>query len=72
MVAHQQVMQCIQECQQVAGQIRSLANQAPSPQVRDQLMESAHHVDMCIRECEFAAQRVQQAAGQPGYAPRWS
>lgn len=56
---HGQIQQCIQQCQQVANQIRSLANQAPSPQVRDQLQESAHHVDMCVAECNFAVQRVQ-------------
>lgn len=71
MPTHQQIIQCIQDCHQVASQLRSLANQAPSPQVRDQLTESAHHVDMCIRECEFAAQRVQQVGQPAGYPPRW-
>lgn len=62
MPSHTEIQQCIQDCQSTASQLRSLAGQAPNIQVRMMLDEGAHHVDMCIRECEWAAQRVQQFA----------
>lgn len=56
-----EIQQCIQDCHNTASQLRSLANQAPNPQVRQLLDESAHHVDVCVKHCEFASQRVQRA-----------
>lgn len=64
MPMHQQIQGCIQQCMSTANQLRGLANQAPDTSIRDTLTEGAHHVELCIKECEFASQRVQQQAGQ--------
>lgn len=61
---HQQIQQCINDCQQTMNQLRSLANQAANPQARDMLNEGAHHLELCVTECQYAAQRAQQ---QPAY-----
>ncbi|MCG0277309.1 MAG: hypothetical protein L5656_02060 [Thermanaeromonas sp.] len=47
----------IQDCQRVASELRSLAGQA-SGVARSTLNESVHHLEMCIKECEFAAQQI--------------
>ncbi|MEW6046823.1 MAG: hypothetical protein AB1609_10130 [Bacillota bacterium] len=63
MPAHQTLSDCIQMCQQTAQQLRSLAGQATDPTVRDKLNEGAHHLDLCITECNFAMQRAGAMAG---------
>lgn len=61
--ATQQVQQCIQQCQQVAGQLRSMANAETNPQAKTMLAEGAHHLDLCITECQYSIQQM-QATGQ--------
>lgn len=61
MPTHAQIQQCIQDCQTQANDLRNLMGQAPNPQVQGILDEAAHHIDICVRECEWVAQRVQQA-----------
>lgn len=65
MPLQQQIQNCIQQCVQTANQLRTLANQAPDSVLRDRLTEGSRHIELCIKECEFATQRAQQF-GQPG------
>jgi hypothetical protein len=70
----QNIQQCIQTCHQQANELRSLANQAPETSLRNMLTEGAHHIEMCIRECEFCVERIQQPQAQAqtqvtGYHP---
>jgi chaperonin cofactor prefoldin len=58
MQTQQQIQQCIKDCQNVMSELQSLANQSSETKLKSTLTESAHHIDMCIRECEFAAQQA--------------
>lgn len=58
MAGKQKIQQCIQDCQNAMNQIQSLANQAADTKLKSTLMESAHHLDMCMRECEFASKQA--------------
>lgn len=52
------VQQCIQQCQQTAGQLRSMAQPEPNPQVKTMLNEAAHHLDLCVVECQYSVQQL--------------
>ena len=53
------VQQCIQQCQQIAQQLRTLANQETVAHVKKILNEGAHHLDLCITECQFSLNELQ-------------
>jgi len=57
--SNQAIQQCIQQCQQTAGQLRSMANAEMNPQVKTKLIEGAHHLDLCITECQYSLQQIQ-------------
>ncbi len=50
----QQIQQCIQDCQQVINQLQFISNQVQDRALKSTVTESAHHLEMCIKECEFA------------------
>lgn len=52
----QSVQQCIQTCTQAANDLRSTANGINNAAVRDMLTQGAHHVELCIRQCESVMQ----------------
>lgn len=54
MANKQEVQNCIQACTQVANLLRTAANGVNNAGVRDMLTQGAHHVELCIRECETA------------------
>lgn len=56
------VQQCIQQCQQTAQQLRIMANQEMNSQVKMMLAEGAHHLDLCIEECQFSLKQIQAPA----------
>jgi len=56
------IQQCIQACQQTAGKLRSMAQAEPNPQVKTKLTEAAHHLDLCIAECQYSVQQMQGGA----------
>lgn len=53
------IQQCIQKCQQTAQQIRTLAGQETNPKAKMMLTEGAHHLDLCLVECQFSVQELQ-------------
>lgn len=59
----QQVQQCVQQCQQTASQLRSMASMEQNQQMKTMLNEGAHHLDLCITECNYSVQEM-QATGQ--------
>ncbi|MCL4440556.1 MAG: hypothetical protein M1609_08195 [Firmicutes bacterium] len=59
----QQIQQCVQQCQQVASQLRSMANAETNPKAKTMLNEGAHHLDLCVTECQYSVQQI-QVAGQ--------
>ncbi len=54
MANKQEIQQCIQACTQVANQLRLSANGVNNAGIRDMLTQGAHHVELCIRQCESA------------------
>ncbi|HEX3032431.1 MAG TPA: hypothetical protein VHS59_09350 [Bacillota bacterium] len=58
MSAQQDINQCIQQCQQAASQLRNMANAESDTKAKMALTEGAHHLDLCITECQFAAQNA--------------
>ena len=63
MMPGQDVQDCINQCSQLANQLRSMANSGVNQKLNDSLMEGAHHIDLCVTECGFAVERAKQATG---------
>lgn len=57
MTASQQVQQCVQQCMQVRDRINSMAGAETNPQVKMMLQEGAHHLSLCLEECNFVVQQ---------------
>lgn len=53
------IQQCIQKCKQNAQQLENMANQTTNAQVKSTLKEAAHHLDLCVEECQFSLEAVQ-------------
>jgi len=53
------IQQCIQKCQETAQQLEGMANQEANVQVKSMLKEAAHHLDLCIEECQFSLESIQ-------------
>lgn len=53
------IQQCIQKCKQNAQHLENMANQATNVQTKSLLKEAAHHLDLCIEECQFSLEAVQ-------------
>lgn len=56
------IQKCIQQCQQTAQQIRTMANQETDQMAKMLLTEAAHHLDLCLVECQFSVQELQKPA----------
>lgn len=54
----QQLQQCIQDCQDTLNKLQSFTNKTQDVRLKSTLTESAHHLDMCVRECQFATKQV--------------
>ncbi|PHJ39752.1 hypothetical protein P378_01530 [Desulforamulus profundi] len=59
MQSAQTIQQCIQTCQQISAQLRNMANTEPDPMAKNKLIEGAHHLALCIEECNFSLQQIQ-------------
>lgn len=56
------VQQCIQNCQQTAQKLCDMANQEANAQVKTMLKEGAHHLDLCIKECQYSLSELKTPA----------
>lgn len=56
------IQQCLQQCQQTAQQLRSMATQTSNSQVKMKLNEGAHHLDLCMEECQYSLNQLQTPA----------
>ncbi|MHB1419819.1 MAG: hypothetical protein ACYCX4_09595 [Bacillota bacterium] len=52
------LQQCISDCQMVIGQLQSMTSQVSGTVAKSTLTESAHHLEMCVKECEFAMKQL--------------
>jgi len=55
----QAIQQCIQMCQQTSAQLRNMANTETDQMAKNKLTEGAHHLDLCIQECQYSLQQLQ-------------
>lgn len=55
----QTIQQCIQACQQTAAQLRNMANTETNTMAKNKLIEGAHHLDLCVTECQYSLQQIQ-------------
>lgn len=54
MADKQSIKHCVDMCTQAANNLRSTANGITDPVVRDMLTQGAHHIELCIRQCDTA------------------
>mgnify|MGYP000569082477 CR=1 FL=1 len=67
---HGRIQECIQHCRSVINDLHSLAQNVGDPQTADMLREGAHHLSLCLQECDFVAGRIQHLQHQPQFAGR--
>lgn len=58
MAANDAINKCIQDCRDTSSKLRSMANTEPNMQVKTALNEGAHHLDLCITECQYSLQQI--------------
>jgi len=54
MADKQTIKHCVEMCTRTANDLRSSANNITDPAVRDMLTQGAHHIELCIRQCDMA------------------
>lgn len=59
MATKQQIQQCITDCTNTANMLRTATNSVKKASIRDMLTQGAVHIEMCIRQCEHAAEHAQ-------------
>ena len=52
MADKQSIKHCVDMCTQSANNLRSTANGIADSAVRDMLTQGAHHIELCIRQCD--------------------
>lgn len=57
-VNSQNLANCISHCKDVISQLEALQNRSQDIVVKSTLEESQHHLNMCVRECEFALTQI--------------
>ncbi|OGO77196.1 MAG: hypothetical protein A2Y23_03770 [Clostridiales bacterium GWB2_37_7] len=57
-MANDMINKCIQDCRDTANKLRSMTNTETNMQVRTALEEGAHHLDLCITECQYSLQQI--------------
>lgn len=65
MPGQQDIQNCIQECQQTEAMLRNMTNAEMNLQAKKMLSEGAHHMRLCIEECQWSLQQLQ---GTPAMA----
>ena len=58
MAANDTIKNCIQDCTNTANNLRSMANTETNMQVKNALIEGAHHLDLCVTECQYSVQQM--------------
>lgn len=52
----QEIEQCIQDCKGIISDLQSLTQKSNDTHLQSTLIESVHHLEMCIHECKYATQ----------------
>ena len=56
-MSKQEVQQCIDHCNKLAQDLRSMSNSEGNAQMKQKLFEASHHIDLCVTECSYVTQR---------------
>ena len=62
MQAGQTIQQCIQASQQTSSQLQDMANAETDRAAKIKLLEAAHHLALCVEECNYSLQQLQSGA----------
>lgn len=52
------INKCIQDCKDSANKLRSMTNSEANMQIKTALNEGAHHLDLCVTECQYSMQQI--------------
>lgn len=52
-----EIQSCIDHCNQLANDLRSMSQNSKDQKTGDLLFEAAHHIDLCVTECGYAVQK---------------
>lgn len=58
MAVNTTINKCIQDCTDTANKLRQMANSESNMQVKTALNEGAHHLDLCVTECQYSVQQI--------------
>ena len=58
MSSQKMLQQCVSDCRKVMSDLQSFSGNTKDIRFKSTLDESAHHLDMCVRECEFAIRQA--------------
>jgi len=53
MSSKQEVQQCIDQCNQLSQQLRTISNSESNSKMKQMLFEGSHHIDLCVTECSY-------------------
>lgn len=53
------IQTCIQNCDQTVKKLNTMSEQSTNPQEKMMLREGSHHLKLCIEECQYSLQELQ-------------
>lgn len=53
------IQTCIQNCEQTVKNLTNMSDQSTNPQEKMMLREGSHHLRLCIEECQYSLQELQ-------------
>lgn len=57
-ISSKNLFNCISQCKNVLNELEALQNRSQDIVIKSTLEESHHHLNMCVRECEFALTQI--------------
>lgn len=58
MSSNDAINKCIKDCTDTANKLRQMANSETNQQIKMALNEGAHHLDLCVTECQYSLQQI--------------
>lgn len=58
MATNDSISKCIQDCTDTANKLRQMVSSEANMQIKNALNEGAHHLDLCVTECQYSLQQV--------------
>lgn len=54
----QKINQCIQDCHKAVSDLQTISGKAKDKVFKSTIDESVHHLEMCVKECEYASRQA--------------